>query len=259
LLQAWRIQAGDGEQATMNKRRVKRAVLLTGTVALLIAVVVFRLSLRSYRRQENLNRQLIAALMKQDPKQALALVNAGADPNTPVKPPSPPTLTQLWNHLIHRTALPVNDTPSAFVLVCGGYVFDNDTLLPCLNSDEPHVVETMLQHGAQKNVKDGGGWTPFFWSVLGEHPQTVDVLLKHGVDVNAQDKNGYTALYWIILTSATVNPPERSKSVNIVRQLLTHGADPNLTGMSGVTPLQLAQVGNRPDLMALLKQAGAKK
>jgi len=80
----------------------------------------------SYQRQEDLNRQLIAALLKRDPKQALAWVNEGADPNTPFKPPSPPSLTQLLNHLIHGTALPKNDTFSAFFMACGAYVsYDN--------------------------------------------------------------------------------------------------------------------------------------
>lgn len=84
----------------MDKRRLKRVVLITGLVSLVLAGGI-SLWVLSYQRQEDLNRQLIAALLKRDPKQALAWVNEGADPHTPFKPPSPPSLTQLWNHLIH--------------------------------------------------------------------------------------------------------------------------------------------------------------
>jgi len=242
----------------MNKRRFCRAVLLLGTVCLL-AVGACGLWLRSYRRQEALNRQLIAALVNHDPKLALVLVNAGADPNTPLKP-SPPSLKLLWNRLVHRTALPRNDTPSAFLLACGAFIPNvPDARLLGLKTDEPHLVETMLQHGAQKNAKDSQGMTTLLWSVVGKHPKTVDVLLNHGVDVNAQGGDGYTALCWALLDSSAHNLSERSESANLVRKLLAHGADSNLPDWEGTTPLQWADANNRPDLVALLKQAGAKK
>jgi len=241
----------------MNKLRLYRAVLLLGTVCLLITGGG-GLWLRSVRRQDALNRQLIAALVKQDAKQALVLVNAGADPNTPFDPPSPPTLTQLWNHLVHRTVLP--RSVGAFHMACGSFVSsDVDHVLPGMSTDEPHLVETMLQHGAQKNAKDGLGWTPLFWSCMLGYPKTVDVLLKYGVDVNAQDSNGYTVLTWAIFVSPVNDPSQESKNANLVRKLLAHRADPNLRNQLGQTPLQLAHDSGRGDLEALLKQAGAKK
>jgi len=244
----------------MNKHRVKRVALLIGVVGLLLAGA-FGLSVRSYRRQEALNRRLITALMKQDPQQALALVNAGADPNTPFKPPSPPSLTQLWNLVLHLTEMPGSDNPNAFQLACGAPVYHhNVTTHLGMSTDEPHLVEKMLQHGAQKNAKYGDGWTPFLSSVLSAHPQTLAVLIKQGVDVNAQNTYGETALFWVAWNSfPTPNPSERSKSVDIVRQLLAQGADQNLTSLLGITPLQAAQRKHRLDLVALLRKAGAKK
>jgi ankyrin repeat protein len=44
-----------------------------------------------------------------------------------------------------------------------------------------------------------------------------------------------------------------------VRLLLAHGADPNLADIEGKTPLMLAQENKRPGVVALLRQAGAKK
>jgi ankyrin repeat protein len=241
----------------MNKRPRRRGVLLLGLVSLVLAGS-FCLWVNSNQRQEALNRQLIVALVKQDTKQALALVNAGADPNTPVEPPLPPSLTQLWNRVFHRKALPRNYTPSAFHIACGAYVYNGDDTLASLSADEPHLVETMLQHGAHKNA-NGGGWTPLLWSVYAEHPETVDVLLNHGVNVNAQDADGDTALFWVVMTAYAANPSKGSRDADLVRHLLAHGADPNLPGLVGQTPLQMAHDSNRSDLVALLKQAGAKK
>jgi len=242
----------------MNKRRRYRAVLVLGTVCLLM-VGAGGLWLRSVRRQEALNRQLIAALVKDDPKQALALVNAGADPNTPLEPMSPPSLTQLWNHLIHRTEPARNASPSAFFMACGAYTSSADFRFLGIHTDEPELVETMLQHGARKNAKQYNGMTPLLWSISVRRPKTAGALIEHGVDVNAQVGGGFTALSWAVFESRTDNPSERSKDTNIVRQLLAHGANPNVPGPNGLTPLQMAHNSNRPDLVALLKQAGAKK
>jgi len=194
--------------------------------------------------------------VKQDPKQALALVNDGADPNTPFDPPSSPSLKLLWNHLVHHTTVWRKDNYSAFHIACGAFVHTEDVTIR-LNTDEPRLVETMLQHGAQKNAKDADGFTPLIWSVMFTHFKTVDVLLEHGVDVNAQDQTGNTAL--INAISPTADPSERSKSATLVRKLLAHRADPNLPNRFGATPLHVAHGENRPDLVALLKQAGAKK
>lgn len=60
---------------------VLAAIVVVGTIASSLLIVgAGGLWLRSYRQQEALNRQLIAALMKEDDRQALDLVNAGAGP-----------------------------------------------------------------------------------------------------------------------------------------------------------------------------------
>jgi ankyrin repeat protein len=237
----------------MNKRRRYRAVLVLGAISLVV-VVTGGLWLRSARRQEALNRQLIAALVKKDPNQALALVDAGADPNTPLKSLPPPSLTQLWNHLIHRAPPPRSPSPSAFLLVCGASTYD-DYRHPCLTTDEPQLAEAMLEHGAYKNAEDGSRETSVMLSVIAKHPKTMDLLLNHGADVNARDQNGYTALEQALdLYSFTDTPEERSQIASIARQLLAHGADPNVSGADGKTLLQLVQHRDQSDIVFLLKQ-----
>lgn len=51
------------------------------------------------------------------------------------------------------------------------------------------------------------------------------------------------------------NPTSRT----ILLRLLAHGANPNLPATNGKTILQLAQQRHCADIVALLRQAGAKK
>ena len=250
----------------MNRRRRYRAVLILGTVGLLLTVAC-GLWLRSARRQEALNRQLIAALVKieevriehvvlYDNREVLALVNAGADPNTPFTPVPRPSLRQMWDHLVRRSALPINDTPTAFELVCGSLCpADRSVVVHYFDRDDPQLVQTMLQHGANKDAMNIDGWTPLMLSIWSHYPKTVGMLLKHGADVNAQDHEGETALYKV---ADFGDFTESGQASDICRQLLAHGADPTLRAKNGETVVQYAPT-QRPDLVALLKQAGAKK
>src|SRR5689334_4539956 len=98
-------QASQSTEVAMHRRP---AALLT-LILLAGVVLACGLWLRAERRQYALNRQLIAALVKGDSKQALALVNAGADPNTRVKPSPMPTLLQSVKLLLYRSQ-PDNDS-----------------------------------------------------------------------------------------------------------------------------------------------------
>lgn len=66
----------------MTRHRRYRAAFVLGVVCPLI-VGAGGLWMRSYRRQEALNRLLIAALVNRDTNNALQLVKEGTDPNLP--------------------------------------------------------------------------------------------------------------------------------------------------------------------------------
>lgn len=231
----------------MNKRRRYHAVLLLGTVGLLIAGVG-GLWLRLARRQEALNRQLIAALVKQDTAQAIGLVNAGADPNTLCEPLPPPSFRQLWNFFFRRTILRVNGGNTAFCLVCGSPLPGGGLRIGTVD-DSPELVRSMIQHGALLNTHDAIGFTPLIWATCSDHPQTISVLLANGAEINAVDKFGDTAL----MRAATQRTSPRTMTL-----LLNHGANLDLSNKDGETALRLAQ-DDDSDLITLLKQAGAKK
>jgi len=267
-------------KANMNRHRLKRAALFTGLVGLLI-VGGIGLSVWRARRQEALNRHLIAVLLKGDVmrwqkvpydyQEALSLVNAGADPNTPLKPLPAPSLRQLWNYLVHHSPLPVNHSPTAFLMVCGTWWTENEdtgslhrrlsfewNIHMLVDGRKPlPLIEAMLEHGANPELKDEHGWTPLINAVSRNDLKTVEVLLNHGADPNAKDEEGGSPLYWAMPPHvASLDVGDIKGTSGVVRSLLTHGADPNLPTYGG-TLLQFA--AKRPYLVAILKAAGAKK
>lgn len=224
-------------------------LLLTGII------VAAGLWLRAQRRQEALNRQLIAALEDQDTTQALSLVKMGADPNTPYKPIPSPTLRQLWDYIFHCSPLPVNDSPTAFMIACGAWTDDHlDSSI--YYKDTPQLVEIMLGHGAKVNAQYWIGWTPLMDAMASEKLKTISILLRHKANVNAADREGFTALFMAVIRADQGN---ETIAKDIVPLLLEYGADPNFSENGNSTALQLAQEAKRPDLVALLRQYGAKK
>jgi hypothetical protein len=82
------------------KRNHRKLIALLALLLLVGLAGGTILWLRSEQREYVLNRQLIAALVQDDDKRALALVNAGAGPNTRYAPMPVPSFLQLWNQLI---------------------------------------------------------------------------------------------------------------------------------------------------------------
>jgi hypothetical protein len=115
-----RIPPGIGEREPMNRRLQQRSAFLMGLLCLLL-VGACALWVQSQQRQYALNRRLMAALWKFDDPQALALVNAGADPNTPYALPQAPSLRHLWKDLFHHSVQPGEANTNALLLACGGH------------------------------------------------------------------------------------------------------------------------------------------
>lgn len=84
-----------------------------------------------------------------------------------------------------------------------------------------------------------------FWAAFDSH-ENVRTLLLRGADVDAVDHDGDTALYYALSVGAT----------SALKELLKHGANPNLSGTSGV-PLSVVADRGWTDAARLLVQHGA--
>jgi ankyrin repeat protein len=89
-----------------------------------------------------------------------------------------------------------------------------------------------------------------FVNSAGASPDTglVELFLASGMSPNVRNKYGRTAL----MAAAEFG------HVDILKTLLTHGADVNLKGTEGETALSIARKRQKQDIAALLTAAGAK-
>ena len=256
----------------MNKKRSHKHLALFAFALLLLGLGLSSFVwVRKEQRQYVLDRQLIAALAKADTKEALALVEAGANPNTWRVSTPAPSLPELIKLLLHPSPPTVNDKQTAFMMACE-HRWDKSIPedLPLLQAMLAHganvhartvhnytalhyaafsarirTVKLLLQHKADVNAKDEWDTTPL---MLVSRNQTIEVphlLLTHGASVNAQDRSGKTALHHIV---------EWRCAFLLVPELLTHGADPDLADRTGATAIQDAEEWQPPDLIARLRK-----
>ena len=239
----------------MNKR-LQRSILLVFSVGLLF-IVVTGLSLWKAKQQYALNRQLITALVHNDTKQALVLVNEGADPNTRYTPLPGPTLQFLWHQWLHHQPVPANASPTALMFACGArYCLTYEGGVPLVGvAENLPLLKAMLLHKADVHLHTIDNDTSFH----GENStalhiaadlgrlHTVELLVDYGADINAQDQTGSTPLKMAI----------EGGHIDISRLLLSHGAHVNAEDAEGYTPLMWAVLYDNRAMVRLLLEKGA--
>jgi ankyrin repeat protein/Flp pilus assembly protein TadD len=110
------------------------------------------------------------------------------------------------------------------------------------------IVKLLLSKGARANQGDKDGDNALILASAAGKTETVDALLAGGADIDAQNKNGITAL---MVASFQGNVPT-------VRLLIARGGNVNRRADDGSTAVSLATSKNHPDVVTILKQAGAR-
>jgi ankyrin repeat protein len=90
---------------------------------------------------------------------------------------------------------------------------------------------TMLEGGADVNVRNKYGKTPLHYAAKSGTPENITALLEAGADVNARDMDGWTPLYY----AAEFGTPEN------ITALLEVGADVNARDEGGKNPFDFAE------------------
>jgi ankyrin repeat protein len=123
------------------------------------------------------------------------------------------------------------------------------------------LVLRMIDKGANPNARNPGSHQTalYFFAQRVEHPadlKWVAALLEKGADPNLPDDEGTTPLHLI----AGMGPPNDSwDRVDFARLLVAHGANLNARDKSGRTPLGIAKAIDNPSFVAFLTSKGAKE
>ena len=112
---------------------------------------------------------------------------------------------------------------------------------------DPVTVSLLIDRGADVNAADGGQhWTPLHFAARDGHDDIVQVLLNAGASVDPVNTFGNTPLWENIMAPTT--------NVKTIETLLRHGADPHKKNKRDVSPLDLARLAGRDDLVTLLEE-----
>jgi len=103
---------------------------------------------------------------------------------------------------------------------------------------------------AKKLIKKGGdvnktGWTPLHYAASGGHAALVGLLLENNAYIDAESPNGSTPLMMAAMYGSEAS----------VKLLLQEGADPRIKNQQGLSALDFAQRGKRPDTVEAIAAA----
>jgi uncharacterized protein len=97
------------------------------------------------------------------------------------------------------------------------------------------AARALVEGGASLDLTDPDGTTPLVLAIMNSHYDTAALLLEKGANPNIGDTAGMAALYTAVdmntLTEVYGRPPrktaDRLSSLELIRKLLEHGANPN--------------------------------
>jgi ankyrin repeat protein len=106
-----------------------------------------------------------------------------------------------------------------------------------------HVVDWLLSAGADVSVQDTYGSTPLIWAAYQGQSKVVERLLSAQANINHINQAGATALVSGI----------QSGKMDVVKTLLNKGAQKDLHGVNGMSPVKAAKASNQLEILQLIQ------
>jgi uncharacterized protein len=195
--------------------------------------------------QATLDAQLLAAVERGDAQGVIALLHAGAAPDTA----DPRGRTAITTAVFSRHAEVVCE------LVASGADVDRqdadgfNAVLACGVTGDVAVLRQVLRGRPDLTIRNRYGGVAIIPAAERGHVDVVRELLER-TDIAVNHVND---LGWTALLEAVILGDGGPAHVEIVRLLLQHGADPSLADRDGVTALEHARRKGHDEMVALLE------
>ncbi len=184
-----------------------------------------------------------------DPESARCALEAGADPDEPIR--SLETASSEWGSTALHLAAAAGSNEVVRLLLDHGAAINlaNDRGATALHRavEHPATVAILLERGADPDARDLQGRTPMHWLAPGGAPESGRLLADAGAGVAATDHDGQTPLH---LAALDANVP-------LMEFLLARGAPREAQARFQTTPLHFAVRSGQPGAVACLLLAEA--
>ena len=167
------------------------------------------------------------------------LLNRGFDPNT-LNLNAEPGLLIALKHEAYKVFEALLKHPKTNLNVFNGNS-ESPLMLVCLKGNLRLAQELV----ARKADLNHPGWTPLHYAATGGHSAIVKLLLDESAYIDAESPNGTTPL----MMSA------RYGNAEVVKLLIDEGADIHLKNQLGLSALDFAKDGARPEAIQVLEAA----
>lgn len=102
-----------------------------------------------------------------------------------------------------------------------------------------HLVECLLENGADLEALDGNLETALFHAVRGRSIDALEVLIRRDAQVNITNSSGMSPLYSVFGDALFEDDEDEARAVIVAAQLIGAGADLDAPGLEGETTRQL--------------------
>jgi len=208
----------------------------------LLAVVLAAISALTPVAHAGVYDELFAAVLRDNPGNLQSLLKRGMDANTP----SPEGQTGLTLALASESMKAVEvlmSWPKTDVNTLNSNG-ESPLMLAAIKGNKD-IAEQLIKKGADVNKT---GWTPLHYAASSGQLAIISLLLDQHAYIDAGSPNGTTPL----MMAARYGTGEA------VDLLLAEGADARLKNQQGMTALEFAETGERPDAIRTLTALAAK-